>query len=125
MSFRVAEVEDIRIKAIKVRFGSGIRSIWMRLQEHPTIEVFIRDFDGHHLKFASANGSRLEVEPTDITDFNLSFVLKYEYYDQPLGWHPSMLEKPPHKNHVFPTEIVKSGANTVAQEIKRLFGPRI
>ena len=125
MSFRVAEVEDIRIKAIKVRFGSGIRSIWMRLTEHPSVEDFDRELNGKKLEFQSANGSRLEISPNDITDFNLSFILRYEYYDKPIGWHKSNLEKPPHKSHVFPVESVRAGSNQIAEEIKKLFGPQI
>ena len=120
MPFRVADVEDVRITAVKVRFGGKLRSIWVRLSNHPLVEEFISTLDHQELFFEAPNGSSLTMKAGDITDFELSAFLKYEFHDEEKGWQAS-IDKPPPKRIVLPIEIVRKCS--LAETIKKKFGP--
>ena len=120
MSFRVADVEDVRITAVKVRFGGKLRSIWMRLQDHPLVEEFVPALDHRELCFEAPNGSSLTIKAGDITNFELSAFIRYEFYDGKRGWHPSMDKTPP-RRMVLPIETVAS--ERYVETIKGKFSP--
>ena len=123
MSFRVADVEDVKVIAVKVRFGGKLRSIWVRLRDHPLVEEFIPTLDHRELCFEAPNGSSLTIKADDITDLELSAFIRYEFYDREKGWHSSMDKTPP-KRMKLPIGIVTSERRDLIEAIKKQFGPR-
>lgn len=122
MLFRVADVENVRITAVKVRFGGKLKSIWVRMHNHPLVEEFILTLDRCDLYFEAPNGSSLTIKAGDITDFELSAFVRYEFHSREKGWHSST-DKPQPKRTVLPIEIVTLEKCKLVETIKRKFGP--
>lgn len=125
MPFRVASIEDVEIAAIKVRFGGNLRSIWVRLKNHIQVEEFNKDFGTNSQNFKAPNGSCLKINPEDTTDCNLSFIIRYEFYQPKKGWQPSSEKKLPRKTHVLPVDSIRLGLGGIEIILKSYFGPRV
>lgn len=123
MSFRVKGVEDVRITAIKVRFGGKLRSVWVRLHDHPLVGEFIPTLDHQEFCFTAPGGSSLTIKADDIADLELSAVIRYEFRDgEEENWHPST-DKPQARRLVLPVEAVVSQGDRLVETIEKRFGP--
>jgi hypothetical protein len=62
------------------------------------------------------------IKTGDITDFELSAFIRYEFYDREKGWHLSADEILP-KRMVLPIKTVTLEKRELVETIKRKFGP--
>lgn len=127
MSFRVAEVKGVEVAGLKVRLGDKVmKSLWLRFREHLKLENFLEDFETKVFQTTTQNSSRIEITSQDITDVNLSFILRYEFLDAKNGrWEPSNVKEPERKTHVYPVKDILQGPEKIKEKIKNYFGLRL
>lgn len=122
MFLRVSRVSDIRVLAIKIHFGEGLKSVWARLKEHPAVGEFVQDLDRKSFYFAAENGSFLNINPKDITDLELSIYIEFEFWENGTWVRSPKLDRPLYRRVVLPIETVRLSEEMLIKAIKSKFG---
>jgi len=108
LSFRVSRISDVRVTAIKIRFGEGLKSVWARLTEHPEAWEFVQNLNTKSFYFETKNESSLKVHPQDVTDLEISAYINLEFLHKGQWVSPPELNRPLYRRLVLPVKDINS-----------------